>query len=74
MTTVAETIVFPGSSNLASATYDPEVENLTIEFQSGDVYTYFNVPPATYRALTLAPSAGQYFHRHIRSRYSYDRG
>lgn len=39
MSVVAETTNFPGSSNLASATYDPEVENLVIEFQSGLSYT-----------------------------------
>ncbi len=72
MTAVAETFVFRGSSNLASASYDPEVENLQIEFVSGDSYTYFNVPPAIYRALTLAASAGQYFHRHIKGAFSYE--
>ncbi len=69
---VAETFVFRGSSNLAEASYDPEVENLDITFQSGDRYTYFNVPAAVYRSLTLAPSAGQYFHRQIKGVYSYE--
>lgn len=72
MTVVAETTQFPGSSNLASASYDPDVENLTIEFLSGERYTYFNVPPATYRGLQTAPSAGQYFYRQIRSRFAYE--
>ena len=73
MTAVVETFVFRGSSNLSAATYDPEVENLTIDFQSGDTYTYFNVPPAVYRALTLSPSAGQYFWRHIKGVFNYER-
>lgn len=72
MTTVAETTEFPGSSNLASATYDPEVENLTIEFQSGRTYTYFNVPAAIYRGLQTASSAGEYFARHVRNRFAYE--
>lgn len=74
MTTVVETVQFPGSSNLSSATYDPDVENLTVEFQSGDSYTYFNVPAAVYRGLTLAGSAGAYFHRQIRNRFAYEQG
>lgn len=73
MTVVAETVQFPGSSNLASATYDPDTENLDIEFQSGSTYTYFNVKAATYRALTLAPSAGEFFARNIRNRHAYER-
>jgi hypothetical protein len=73
MTVVAETFVFPGSSNLSQASYDPSVENLDVEFSDGSVYTYFNVPAGTYRGLTLAPSAGGYFHRHIKGRYGYER-
>lgn len=73
MTVVVETLEFPGSSNLASATYDPEVENLKIEFIDGSVYTYFNVPNQVYRSLGLAGSAGSFFHRHIKGRYSYER-
>lgn len=69
---VAETFVFRGSSNLAEASYDPQVENLTIKFQDGSDYLYFNVEPSTYRSLTLAASPGQYFHRQIKGRYSYE--
>lgn len=73
MTMVQETTEFPGSSNLSSATYDPDVENLTISFNSGDSYVYFNVPPAVYRSLTLAGSAGAYFNRNIKQRFAYER-
>lgn len=72
MTVVAETFVFRGSSNLATASYDPETKELEIEFQDGSEYTYSNVGPETYRGLTLASSAGQYFHRHIKGRYAYE--
>lgn len=72
MTTVAETVQFPGSSNLASATYDPDVENLTVEFQDGRSYVYYNVPASVYRGLTLAGSAGAFFHRNVRQRYAYE--
>lgn len=74
MSVVAETTDFPGSSNLSSASYDPEVENLTVTFNSGRAYTYFNVPASVYRNLQTARSAGEFFARHIRSRYAYEEG
>lgn len=73
MTVVAETFVFRNSSNLAEASYDPDVENLDIVFTDGSAYTYFNVPAQTYRSLTLSGSPGQFFWRHIRSRFPYER-
>ena len=73
MTATVETTDFPGSSNLASATYDPEAEVLTVEFRSGAQYEYMNVPASTYRSLGLAGSAGEFFARNIRSRYAYNK-
>jgi hypothetical protein len=72
VTMVAETCQFPSSSNLASASYEPDVEDLTIEFQSGDSYVYRNVPVSVYRGLCQASSAGSYFHRQIKGRYMYE--
>lgn len=72
MTVVAETFVFRGSSNLAEASYDPEVEDLTIDFVSGDSYLYRNVPVSVYKALCASPSPGSYFWRQIRGSYSYE--
>lgn len=74
MTAVVETVDFPGSSNLESATYDPDVENLNVTFRSGRTYQYFNVPAATYRGLTLAGSAGEFFNRQIKNRFAYEEG
>lgn len=69
---MAETFVFRGSSNLSSASYDPDTQELTIEFTNGDEYSYSGVPPETYRSLTLASSAGQFFHRAIKNSYAYE--
>ena len=69
-TFVAETFVFRSSSNLSTASYDPETQELTLEFQSGDEYTYQNVPAEVYDRLIRAPSAGQFFHRQIKNRYN----
>lgn len=60
------------SSNLASATFDPETDTLTISFHDGRAYDYFNVPQQVYRSLTLASSAGEYFQRQIKGRFGYD--
>lgn len=72
MTVVAETFVTPTSSNIAAISFDPETDTLTVEFRDGNSYDYFNVQPSTYRAFTQAGSAGSFFHRQIKGRYSYD--
>lgn len=72
MTFVAETTEFPGSSNIASASFDPETDTLTVEFRSGDSYNYFNVPAAVYRAFQSAGSAGEFHARQIRNRFAYE--
>lgn len=64
-----ETHLFVGSSNLESAEYDPDSEDLTLTFQSGARYLYRNVPLRTFRQLQQAPSAGQFFYRKIRNVY-----
>lgn len=72
MTFVSEVFVFPASSHLRQAEYDPESEDLTVTFQDGRGYLYRNVERQTYRALTRASSAGAYFHRQIRDRYAFE--
>lgn len=73
MTVVAETTQTPSSSSIASFSYDPDVENLTVEFRSGESYVYFNVPTAVYRAMQLAASPGKFFYAKIRNGgYAYE--
>ncbi len=54
------------SSSLASVGYDAEQRFLEIEFTSGAVYQYRNVPEAVYRGLINAVSHGGYFADHIK--------
>ena len=61
------------SSNLESVGYDQTHCILEIEFQSGGVYQYFNVPIQEFTALLGASSKGQYFHVYIKGRYRYSR-
>ena len=57
------------SSNIAGAHYDAAAKRLTIEFHSGGVHSYDEVPPHHYSGLLAAISAGKYFHAHIRGTY-----
>jgi len=54
------------SSVLASVGYDPDNATLELEFQSGRVYTYFNIPLSLYQGLLNAESKGKFFCRFIR--------
>jgi hypothetical protein len=57
------------SSVIAGVTYDPRTNTLEVEFHTGRVYQYFDVPPTEYDALRQADSVGRYFNRAIRNRY-----
>lgn len=59
------------SSTLASVGYDPESQVLEIEFKSGSVYEYFEVPMSVHRALLNAPSLGKFFNQHILDFYPF---
>lgn len=61
------------SSSLASVGYDPAAALLEIEFLSGAVYRYADVPDRVYRALMAAESKGRYFSQHIRGHYRFRR-
>ncbi len=61
------------SSNLRSVGYDFHTSILEIEFNSGGVYQYFNVPASVYQALISASSHGTYFHAYIKNHYRYSR-
>ncbi len=59
------------STNLRSVGYDAERQILEIEFTSGSVYQYFNVPARVYEALMAASSKGQYHIQWIKHSYRY---
>lgn len=45
--------------------------SLYIKFNSGVSYVYENVPLPTYQGLAGAGSTGQYFHHHVKGKFSY---
>jgi hypothetical protein len=57
------------SSVIAEVGYDEDTAELEVQFQSGDVYRYYAVPPSVHRALMEADSPGAYFNRHISDHY-----
>ena len=61
------------SSNVASVGYDVSSSTLEVEFLSGAVYQYFNVPEFEWQSLMQASSHGTYLSANIRERYQYIR-
>jgi hypothetical protein len=61
------------SSSVASVGYDPKSQTLELEFHSGSVYEYHEVPPETFRDLMAAPSKGRFFASEIRGQYPSNR-
>jgi hypothetical protein len=61
------------SSDLSSIGYDISSQTLEIEFNSGAIYDYFNVPPPIYQGLMSAQSHGRYFNAYIKDRYQCQR-
>lgn len=54
------------SSSLRSVGYDSSTSTLEVEFSSGSVYQYYNVPQTVHSELMQAGSHGQYFDRFVK--------
>lgn len=61
------------SSNIRSIGHDPQSATLEVEFTSGDVYQYFNVPDHLYQQFLHASSHGQFLNDNIRYSYRYQK-
>ncbi|HVF99222.1 MAG TPA: KTSC domain-containing protein [Chloroflexia bacterium] len=61
------------STSLRSVGYDAEQQILEIEFTSGSVYQYFNVPLSVFEALMSASSKGTYHSQWIKYNFRYTR-
>ena len=73
--TVVEMVVLPRnpvqSSNIASIGYDEVRYILEVEFRTGSVYQYYNVPKSVYKGLINASSHGTYLGRYVKDVYRY---
>jgi hypothetical protein len=61
------------SATMKSVGYESKSRILEIEFQSGVVYQYLDVPKRVHEALRGAESKGQYFNGEIRDEYAFVR-
>jgi hypothetical protein len=56
-----------------SVGYDPSSATMEIEFASGSVYQYFDVPQGVYETLIGSSSAGTSFNQLVKGQYRYAR-
>ncbi len=61
------------SSNIASIGYDAGTETLEVEFLTGAIYQYYNVPQNMYDQLMQAGSKGRFLNTYIKNAYPYSR-
>ncbi len=57
------------SSMIISIGYDPETSTLELEFNSGAVWQYYDVPESVFHDMRNSGSLGKYFHANIRGQY-----
>ena len=60
------------SRALSSVGYDAEAHALELQFTSGTVYRYLDVPEFTYRALMHAKSKGRFFQTSIDRKFKFE--
>ena len=61
------------SSVLKAAAYLARRRWFYLQFQSGEIYRYFDFPAQQYRNFLAAESKGNYFGKHIRNQFQYER-
>ena len=61
------------SKSVRSAGHDPEENVLEVEFASGGVYRYLNVPPEVYDWFLKAGSKGAFINRIVKEQHAFER-
>ena len=61
------------SSVLKAVAYLARRRWFYLRFQSGEIYRYFDFPAQQYRNFLAAESKGNYFGKHIRNQFQYER-
>ncbi len=61
------------SSNISSIGYDAGTDTLEVEFLSGAIYQYYNIPQNMYDQLMQAGSKGRFLNTYIKNAYPYSR-
>jgi hypothetical protein len=60
------------SSEFRSVGYDLPTSTLETEYQSGEVYRYFDVPARLVLEMLEADSIGRFFNAHIRPKFRFE--
>jgi len=61
------------SSNIASVGHSSFTKTLEVQFHSGSVYQYFQVPTKVYQEFKSADSLGKYLSKNIKGKFPFDR-
>jgi hypothetical protein len=61
------------STSIASIGFDSKKRQLDVEFRTGALYRYYEVPAVTFEAFLQATSKGHYFRDSIRERFRFRR-
>jgi hypothetical protein len=61
------------SSNLKSASYNTETEELLITFNNGSIYVYNKVPWNIFAKFRISESQGKFFNVSIAKNYKYEK-
>ena len=59
------------SSNIKTASYNTESEDLTITFNNGSIYVYNKVPWNKFTKFRMSESQGKYFNENIGRSHKY---
>lgn len=74
LTTMAKPIFTTKSSTIHRVDYNEKDKVMEIEFRSGNVYRYYEVPPRMWKIFQLyiecEGSAGSFFNEYIKSHFS----
>jgi len=70
---MSEWIPTPQSSNVVGFRYDEASQTLTVEFNGGSRYNYYDVPQHVFEGMKSADSKGKYLNTEIKGVYRYAR-
>ena len=65
--------IYVSSSNISSIGYDESQMVLEVEFLSGGIYQYYDIPYETYERFINAESHGKFFHAYIKGVFPYQK-
>ena len=71
--TMSEWILAPESSNIIRYSYEETNQILTVEFNSGSRYDYYDVPTHIFEGMKTADSKGKYLNSNVKGHYRYAR-